>query len=92
MSQFAHYYYQQGLLLLEQGDNRGAIAALTRAIEIEPNYVNTYSCRGEVHSELENYTEALADFNKAIALDTTNSEYFLERGYTYSKLNEHKKQ
>ncbi|MDJ0745986.1 MAG: DNA translocase FtsK [Xenococcaceae cyanobacterium MO_167.B27] len=88
MSQFDRYY-QQGLLLLKQGNNRGAIAALTEAIKLEPNYANTYSFRGEAHSELGNYTEALADFSKAIALSPQEAYLYCLRGWTKEELSDY---
>lgn len=88
MSQFDRYY-QQGLLLLKQGNNRGAIAALTEAIKLEPNYANTYSFRGEAHSELGNYTEALADFSKAIAISTQEAYLYCLRGWTKEELKDY---
>ena len=68
MSQFAGYYYQQALLLLEQGDNRGAIAALTRAIEIEPNHANAYRFRGEAYRKLGETSTAYKDYKQAAIL------------------------
>jgi tetratricopeptide (TPR) repeat protein len=88
MSQF-DLYYQQGLLLLKQGDYQGAIAAFSHAIELNSDCADAYYFRGEAQSELGNYSEALADFSSAIALNPQKAYLYCLRGWTKEELKDY---
>src|SRR5690606_5640782 len=46
-----------------------AIEAYTRAIEMDPGYARVYFNRGLAYAALKHYEEAIADYEKATALD-----------------------
>ena len=59
----------EGLLYNNTGEYHKAIAAFTRAIELDPNFAPAYSNRGWAYIELGQYEQAIADYNKAAELD-----------------------
>jgi len=50
-------------------DLKGAIADLSQAIKINPNYAEAYSNRGNVRDDLGDKQGAVADFNQAIKIN-----------------------
>ncbi|EEF62257.1 tetratricopeptide repeat protein [Pedosphaera parvula] len=66
--------------LLAHGDLHGRIAALTIQINAETNNPQLYLERGELHRLHEEWEGALADFNRAAALDPTSKLAELGRG------------
>ena len=51
-----------------------AIPLLTRAAEIHPTYRSAFLLRGNAHLYLEQYTEAIADYEKVMTLDPGYSD------------------
>ncbi|MDD9841330.1 MAG: tetratricopeptide repeat protein, partial [Alphaproteobacteria bacterium] len=64
----AKEYVESGDAKLRSKDWAGAIEAYTKAIELDPNNVDTYASRGFANSNLGNHQQALADCNTAIDL------------------------
>jgi tetratricopeptide (TPR) repeat protein len=58
-----------------------AIYKHTKAIELNPNFAESYYDRGEARLYIEDYEGAIIDFNKAIELDPKYIEAYLNRGY-----------
>src|SRR5581483_3299822 len=52
-----------------KGDLAGALAAYTRAIELNPKGATFYHSRGCLHYDDHEFTDAMADFRQAIELD-----------------------
>ena len=48
-----------------------AIADFTKAIEIYPKYVDAYIGRGNAFADTEKFTQAIADYQKAISVSKT---------------------
>jgi len=71
-------YYQRGQEKEQQGDMDGAVAAYTRAIEINPKSAALYTARGSARDH--NFQAALADFNRAIELDPKYAPAYHYRG------------
>lgn len=75
--------YDLGVRYLEEGNYEEAIIAFTAAIEVDPKQAVAYVCRGDAYvlsgETAENLDAAQADYEKAIALDSTVEE-------TYEKL------
>jgi tetratricopeptide (TPR) repeat protein len=78
---------EQAAILAEQGlayhwlaDYRDALAAYSRAIELDPKDSYSLYNRGLVYEMLENPAQALADFNASLALRPGNADGYLERG------------
>ena len=57
--------YNRGAVKDSAGDYNGAIADLTDAISINPEY-GSYAKRGNIHMNNKKYAESVADFNKAV--------------------------
>ncbi|HPG73157.1 MAG TPA: tetratricopeptide repeat protein, partial [Bacteroidales bacterium] len=65
--------------MAEGGDAGEAVKFLTMAIERKPDYLY-YNNRGRVHYANQNYPDALADFEMAIALDSSSYASYNNRG------------
>jgi len=61
-------YYQSGWRKVNDGDNDAAIADLTRAIQLKPDYPEAYLDRGVAYARLGSYAKAKADYTTAIRL------------------------
>ena len=64
----------------ERKNYRGAIRDLDRAIESEARRPDAYAFRAAAHRYLDNLELALADVEKALALQPSHAEALLERG------------
>jgi tetratricopeptide (TPR) repeat protein len=82
----AEDYYNSGYFKSGFGSPEDAIADLTKAIEMNPNYTDAYNCRGFAYNRLLLFNEALKDFTKAIELDPGLSDAYLNRGVAYKNL------
>ena len=73
-------YWNRAYDKSENGDNYGAIADYTKAIELDPDYANAYYNRAILKRDLKDYYGAIADYTKAIELnpDYVDAYYFLE--------------
>jgi len=65
----AEAYYQLGVSLFDDRCYEAAVAALTRAIELNPNDSDAYAWRGAAYDALNDVEAAIQDFNVAIQLD-----------------------
>ena len=64
-------------------DAEKAISCCTKAIEINPKYVDLYVSRGSYYDSLGKFDEAISDFDKAIDIDPKDASAYLRRGYEY---------
>jgi Flp pilus assembly protein TadD len=60
---------QQGRTLTQEGKLPEAIATLTEAIRLKPDFSRAYNARGFAYFRQRDYQHALADFDQAIKLD-----------------------
>ena len=67
-----------------------AIYCFTKAMEFIPDDM-TYASRGRAYFMLENYEQAISDYNRAIELNPDESRYYLERGEVYYNKKDYKK-
>ena len=67
-------FYDLGKENLTNGDIGGALANLSKAIELKPDFVGAYYLRGLAHALQEAYGEAIADFEQVIELDPSHSD------------------
>ena len=77
-----------GTQLLREGKTYQAIAALTRAIEIEPKYAEAYINRGRVYYYLALYKEAITDYTQTLSLKQYAVDAYASRGDVYHSLND----
>jgi len=61
--------------------NEEAILDYTTAIKLDPE-MKYYQNRGLTFIELEDYKNAISDFNEALTFDSENSTLYFNRGYT----------
>jgi tetratricopeptide (TPR) repeat protein len=63
-------YYNIGAIYLEiKKDNKKALDYFTKAIEINPNYVEAYFARGYTYSKLKDKESAKADYNMCLKIE-----------------------
>jgi tetratricopeptide (TPR) repeat protein len=75
-------HYSKGVERQQANDPAGAIAAYTKAIELDPNHANAYNNRGVIYLEQQNVAAALSDFTRSIAATPTDAAYH-NRGKIY---------
>jgi len=85
----AEDYFNKAYDLHEEGKLEVAIVGYSKAIELNPNYIDAYNSRGRAHGNLKEYDKAITDYNKAIQLDPNNTSTYYNRGNTYFKLNKY---
>jgi tetratricopeptide (TPR) repeat protein len=74
-------YYERGEARAEKGDYEGAIADLSKAIEVDPKQARAYAERGWARRQMGDYDGAIADYNRAIELaPQVSSAYYDNRG------------
>ena len=67
--------YNRGLESHRKGDVPGAIAAYTRAIELDRKYADAYNNRGVAYMTQQDYTAAAADFTSSLELSPSDEAY-----------------
>ena len=65
----AKYYASQGDDLYKKGNKEGAIKDYSKAIELNPKFVDAYWCRGVVRHELGDKEGAVKDYSQVIELN-----------------------
>jgi tetratricopeptide (TPR) repeat protein len=80
---YAGAHYNRASAARAKGDLKLAIAELTKAIESPHNdhLSETYNNRGTIRHELRDNAGAVADFTKAIEIDSQNVFAYSNRGY-----------
>ena len=79
-------YVHQGAESYNSGNYRGALAAYTKAIEIEPQIALLYNYRGDAKRRLQDFQGAIADYTKAIEINPLVDEAYFHRGVSKGKL------
>ncbi|RKY16683.1 MAG: hypothetical protein DRP63_04975 [Planctomycetota bacterium] len=69
----------------QRGDYDGAIADLTKAIELKPDYVEAFVSRGIAWAKKGEYDRAIADYTKAIKLNPRFAEAYNCRGIAWRR-------
>ena len=59
-------FKKSGITLMEKGNYQQAINMFNKSVELNPLDHAAYNTRGEVYSKLNNYKQAMEDFNRAI--------------------------
>lgn len=82
---FVHYY--KGRALLDLGKFQEAITSLNKAIELTSTKENAdyYFYRGVAYSNLDDYKNALENFEKAVTLNPSQHTYHDRKGYCLYK-------
>jgi tetratricopeptide (TPR) repeat protein len=87
-SDFSYQYYK-GSSRLQQGDFKGAVDALTKAIAKDPSNFGAFLNRGVAYDNLKQYDKALADFDSAIAIVPRFGRAFHNRGHVHNNLEQY---
>jgi tetratricopeptide (TPR) repeat protein len=67
--------YNRGVARHQAGDIAGAIAAYTRAIELDGKYADAYNNRGVAYMTQKDYTAAVGDFSRSLELAPSDAAY-----------------
>lgn len=66
-----------------------AVDLYTQALDMDPNNADLFADRAQANIKLQNYTEAVADANRAIELNPSMSKAYLRKGTACMKLEEY---
>ncbi|XP_021764996.1 protein SGT1 homolog B-like [Chenopodium quinoa] len=66
-----------------------AVELYSQAIDLNPNNAELFADRAQANIKLSNFTEAVADANKAIQLDSSMAKAYLRKGTACMKLEEY---
>jgi tetratricopeptide (TPR) repeat protein len=81
-------WLERGRSLMAVGDFHGAIEALNRAIEIEPEKARAYANRGVANFRLGDFEQAVKDFDSALEIDPGRPVILSNRGSARAELGE----
>lgn len=79
---------QKGTLFLREWKIPHAIAAFTRAIEVEPRYAEAYVKRGLAYYRTGQYKAAITDYTRTLELKRYHADAHASRGDAYQALGE----
>ncbi len=80
----AQDFFALGDYAYEQGDCANAIAAYSRAIELNPAYAEAYNNRAYTYMVIQDYAHALTDLDRAIQLRPNYVNALMNRGDLYN--------
>ncbi|MCB9452484.1 MAG: tetratricopeptide repeat protein [Anaerolineaceae bacterium] len=67
-------------------DANQLIYRIDRLVEQFPDYALAYQVRGRVYTHLEDYEQAISNYNQSLELDPSNAITYLNRGIAYQYL------
>ena len=79
------YYYDKGRFEYWAERYKDAVIDLTKGIDLRPTE-SKYIYRGNCYMELEEYDQALSDFNKALEIEPESASARVRRGILYKSL------
>ena len=82
-TQTSKSYFDLGKESLANDEIDSAIANLSRAIELNPDYVDAYYLRGLLYTREKDYDKAFADFEKVVELDPNHTDVKAARANGY---------
>lgn len=69
--------YTKALNLLQDGERSEVIPVLEKAISYDANFVDAYLSLGGVYGDLKDYANSVANYEKAISMDSIYTKYYL---------------
>lgn len=85
-STYSETYNNLSLLYVNNSQFELAVEACTQSLFYNSENVYAYGNRGWAKNFLENYDEAIIDFNKALEIDSTFQPAYVNRAISYAKL------
>ena len=85
----ASEYFNRAYDKYDRGDNYGAIADYSKAIELAPNNAAAYNNRGLAKYELKDYYGSIADCSKATELNPDYTNAYYNRGIAKYELKDY---
>lgn len=79
-------WYKSGVAKYHLEDYKGAEADCTKAIELNPFFVEYVELRAMSRLREEKYDSAIVDFTHALEMNPDNRNYWYNRAYCYSQL------
>ncbi|KAF9107816.1 TOM (translocase of outer membrane) complex component [Mortierella sp. AM989] len=73
----------RGTFTFLMGDGKKALVDFDRAIELDPNYVQTYIKRGSIFMEQGDATKTFNEFETAISIDAEDPNIYYHRGQVF---------
>ena len=73
-------YNNRSFVRAKLGDKEGALADVNKALEINPDYAESYLQRSSIRSEWGDKEGTLADVNKALEIDPNYADAYFSRG------------
>lgn len=80
-------WYLSGVSKYHLDDYKGAENDCTKAIDLNPFFVDYFELRAMSRLREEKYDSAIVDFTHALEMDPDNKDYWFNRAYCYSQLN-----
>jgi len=74
-------YYNRGLYLFNENQDKEALNDFNKAIELKPDYADAYNNRGSLFLKQGKTDEALNDLNKAISYNKDFIQSYFNRGF-----------
>ena len=84
-------YFDRAIMRENLGDTLGALADLTKEIEIDAKSADNFFLRGMLYQKTKKYEQALYDFRKVNRLDGGNADAHFFAAQMYAKLNKSKR-
>jgi tetratricopeptide (TPR) repeat protein len=89
MGQNPKKFYKAGEDFIETANFNDAIAQFSKAIELDPDYVDAYIARANAYENLGKFEEASEDFSRALVFKPKEEDISYRLGVTYNKLNKY---
>ena len=84
-------YLRRGNRAYDNRQFEDAIAAYTKAIELDSTFTIAYSNRGASYGQMGEYEKEIADCEKAIEISPDYANAYNNRGFAYNRLNQKEK-
>jgi tetratricopeptide (TPR) repeat protein len=84
-------YFQSGYELHNQGKFKEAIEDYTKAIKLDPKYVDAYFNRGLAWFKIGSFDNAITDYTESIRLDSGAPDAYCNRGFAWHEKGEYDK-
>jgi tetratricopeptide (TPR) repeat protein len=75
-SQNAKQYFKAGESFVEAGNQKDAIAQFTKAIELNPDYLQAYVSRAEAYKAINELQKAAEDYKRALVFESSEIELY----------------